>query len=347
MPTLQIQSEKRLSWIIAISLLQMAVADLCHAAKAASQESTATVVPMPESAKAIFCASVEALTGLQSVAWPLVALLVILLIAFNARVGRLFGLLPQFVHKIRGPAGIEIEINADAARAVRTNFRASYQEFVAQAKDEYERMADARCIPELLRNVVLTALPEVMENVEFKYSGDDVRATVHVDDIVFRGFLYQLTNYFPAKGSGGVGRRFSQRYGIIGQSWRLNKSIGRGTAVGGMGLSPTEGDKKRAIRDLVARWGMTEDEAAVASHERPATLSVILRHDGQRHGVLYIDSTRPNAFGVDEGADRTQPDANKIARSLQAHRATVRLAQALASVLEPLRLAAPLLEIGQ
>ena len=325
----------------------------CHMALALSPEVTAGKSQLPITPEAS-CTIAKTLTFLQSLAWPLLVLIVVLLVAFNARVGRLFGLLPKFVHKIRGPAGIEIEVNADAAKEVRANFRSSYQEFVRQAKDEYERMADARSVPELLRNVVISALPEMMQSNGLEYDQDSVRATVHVEDIVFRDYLYQLTNYFPAgQSGGGAGRRFSQRYGIIGQSWRLNESIGRGTAVSGIGPPPTRSDKERAIKELVARWGMTEDEATAASHERPATLSVILRYDGQRHGVLYIDSKHMNAFGADEehnGIRRSMTNstnANTIARALERHSAAVRLARAVAEALDPLRLAAPYLEVGR
>jgi len=131
------------------------------------------------------CTLTEVLAPVSSIAWPLLALLIVLLTAFNSRVGRLFGLLPRFVHKIRGPAGIEIEINADAAKEVRANFKASYEEFVRLAKDEYDRMANARGIRDLLRNVVRNALPEVLKRFELNDESDNVRATIHVDDIVF------------------------------------------------------------------------------------------------------------------------------------------------------------------
>ncbi len=177
------------------------------------------------------CGLTEALTPMSSILWPLLGLLIVVLVGFNSRVGRLFGLLPKFVHKIKGPAGIEIKINADAAKEVRANFRASYKEVGALAKDEYERMADARSVRELLRNVVQTALPEVLREKGLEYKQESVRATIHVDDIVFRSYLYQLIDYFPGQSRGGAGRRFSHRYGIIGQSWRLDESLGRGEAV--------------------------------------------------------------------------------------------------------------------
>jgi hypothetical protein len=125
-------------------------------------------------------------------------------------------------------------------------------------------------------------------------------------------------------------------------------------AVSGIGgPSPAPSDRERAIKELVAQWGMTEEEARRASHERPATLSVMLRHDGQRRGLLYIDCVRENAFGPDRkqdnsfGAATAGASANDVACALETHTATVRLSRAVAEVLEPLRLAAPLLEIGQ
>ncbi len=202
---------------------------------------------------------------------------------------------------------------------------------------------------------MLTALPDILREKEIDYRPDDVRATIHVDDIVFRSYLYQLVDYFPSSRNGSAaGRRFSQRYGIIGQSWRLNESLGRGKAVSGMGSpTPTRGDRELAIRELVARWGMTEEEARRTSHERPATLSVMLRYEGRSHGLLYIDSVHENAFGRDSiqddasAAAPTGASAKDVALALEANTATVRLSRAVAEVLEPLRLAAPFLEIGQ
>jgi hypothetical protein len=98
---------------------------------------------------------------------------------------------------------------------------------------------------------------------------------------------------------------------------------------------------------------MTEEEAALASREHPATLSVMLRFDGQRHGVLYIDCVRENEFGKDRKIDNMStdepkdPDATDVARTIERHPATVRLARAVGEVLEPLRLAAPFLELAQ
>jgi len=90
----------------------------------------------------------------------------------------------------------------------------------------------------------------------------------------------------------------------------------------------------------IERWGMTEEEARGASRERPATLSVMLRHDGQRYGVLYVDSVQENAFGTDASA-------SDVARALENHPITIKLSRAVAEVLEPLRLAAPFLEVAQ
>jgi hypothetical protein len=349
-------TSKRDYWLSAqTSSLASIIAMVPGAAQAAisSSETGSQTTALASGIETGTCSLPAGLAFLSGLAWPLLGLLIVLLVAFNSRVGRLFGLLPKFVHKIRGPGGIEIEINADAAKEVRANFKASYKEFVTLAKDEYDRMADARSISELLGTVVLSALPDILRKNGINYEPNDVRATIHVDDIVFRSYLYQLVDYFPpGRSDGGAGRRFSQRYGIIGQSWRLNESLGRGMAVSGMGgPSPAPSDRERAIKELVARWGMTEEEARRAS--RPATLSVMLRYDGQRRGLLYIDCVRENAFGPDRrqddssGAAQVGGSAKDVACALETHTATVRLSRAVADVLEPLRLAAPLLEIGQ
>jgi hypothetical protein len=53
-----------------------------------------------------------------------------------------------------------------------------------------------------------------------------LRATIHINDVIFPDYLYQLVDYYP--GDGGAHRRFSQRYGIIGRSWRSKTSHGTG-----------------------------------------------------------------------------------------------------------------------
>jgi hypothetical protein len=187
-------------WLNALTASLASIIALVSGAAQAAVSSSETGSQTTELASWITtgaCSLAGVLALLSGLACPLLGLLIVLLVAFNSRVGRLVGLLPKFVHKIRGPGGIEIEINADAAKEVRANFKASYKEFVDLAKDEYDRMSDARSISELLGTVMLTALPDILKENGIDYESDDVRATIHVDDIVFRSYLYQLVDYFP------------------------------------------------------------------------------------------------------------------------------------------------------
>ena len=111
-------------------------------------------------------------------------------------------------------------------------------------------------------------------------------------DIVFKDYVYQLVDYYPnANRATTAGRRLSQRFGIVGRAWRLRQSMGRGIAV-----SDVDGSNQ-----LIMYWGMQRDEADDQTHLRPANLCVMLidpEDNDNRVGLLYVDSTVPNAFGI-------------------------------------------------
>lgn len=153
----------------------------------------------------------------------------------------------------------------------------------------------------------------------------DIRATIHVRDIVFKDFLYQLVDYYP-KG-GGADRRFSQRYGIIGRSWRSGKSHGTGNAFG----------KLASEESLVEQWGMTRGETHGILKSKPSCLSVLLRSGGTESGILDIDASNENAFGNDNAAQT-------IAETLEKSAAVTELAAAVERALAPLRDAGPNLD---
>ena len=108
--------------------------------------------------------------------------------------------------------------------------------------------------------------------------------------MIFPDYLYQLVDYYPS--GGGAHRRFSQRYGIIGRSWRSKMSHGTGNAFAGAG----------SVQALVENWGMTEEEAHGQVNDRPSCLSVVVRHQSLPMGILFIDSTQKDAFGNDQVA---------------------------------------------
>lgn len=256
------------------------------------------------------------------IAWPLALLLALAMIGWNSRLRRIFGTGTRFVKKVSA-GGVEMEINAEAVDEIRDKLRGSFRELVGSARDEFERMADLQDIDRHLSAVIENVLTPITGGTP-----NGMRATIHVRDIVFKDFLYQLVSYYPA--GGGAHRRFSQRYGIIGRSWRSGKSHGTGNAFGPSASAET----------LVEHWGMTRDETHGVLNTRPSCLSVLLRVDNVPVGILYVDSTERNAFGIDQAAQ-------KLAISLESEPLVIKLASAVERTLTPLRVGGPNLDLKE
>ncbi len=185
-----------------------------------------------------------------------------------------------------------MEISADAVDAVKNQLRGSFGELITSADQEYKRMAQLFNLYQHLEKVTTIALPRALEEngVNTRMDDGDVRATIHVKDIVFVEHLYQIVDYYPVRRDA-AGRRFSQRFGIIGRSMRLEQSLGEGEAMA-LDANPE--------RSLITDWGMTKQEARAITRARPAYLAVILRgifDDDFPIGVLFVDSTHRNKFG--------------------------------------------------
>jgi hypothetical protein len=146
-------------------------------------------------------------------------------VAYNARLGRIFGFGTRLVKKITA-GGVEIEINSETLELVQRQLHGTFEELITGAADEYERIAEIQDVPTLLKNAIVANLPQGVKGL---------RGTIHVNDVIFPDYLYQLVDYYPA--GGGAHRRFSQRYGIIGRSWRSKTSHGTGDAFVGAGGS--------------------------------------------------------------------------------------------------------------
>jgi hypothetical protein len=281
---------------------------------------------------------------LGTVVWPLTIIALAFLIAYNSRLGRLLGLVPKFLRKIEGPGGITLEINPEAAKEVQKYFNSSFEELMSQAHYEYNQMAKTYQIRDKLERVIKEGLPHALK-ANGIHNDPALRATIHVPDIVFGEFLYQLVDYYPiSEGRGTAGRRFSQRFGIIGRAWRLKQSVGKGHALPAPPSNATPGQlqewKNKTTRTLIEEWGMFEEEAVPGSHGRPAYLCVLLRGDkGTYEGVLFIDSVTEQAFGADDVAHRVAADlANNPSCKI--------LAEAVAQTMTPLRLSGPELKVS-
>ena len=171
---------------------------------------------------------------MNAVAWPLVVLLLAYAafraISFN-QVRELFGAARPLIRKVSF-GGVAVEFNFEGLRERGIQTKNSFNDLVSRADKEYQLVAAQQEINSHLTNVMRHALPRVLEAKGLAKHPPDLRATVHVSDILFEHYFYQLTDYFPDNAAGGpAGRRFSERFGMIGRSWRLGTSSGRGNAV--------------------------------------------------------------------------------------------------------------------
>src|SRR5262249_46237257 len=127
-------------------------------------------------------------------AWPgaLVLSLSMLLTAVvrHPEFRELFGTFSSVVRKIK-LAGVELEIDSAAMQRVREFVGKTVVELMAKAKLEYDRMAEGLSVDERLSHVVRYALPVVLRDHRLS-EPENVRATIHVADILFKDYLYQL-----------------------------------------------------------------------------------------------------------------------------------------------------------
>jgi hypothetical protein len=264
-------------------------------------------------------------------AWPITLILIVIMVAYNKTLARLFGLSPKIIRKIKA-GGVEIELNAEEIDALRSHFTSSIKELTSKSEDEYTRIREYWRIYDYLEHAVSHALHRRLKQEGISKFPRDLRATLYVQDIVFVGYLYQFVDYYPTP-TGSVGRRFSQRYGIIGRSWRLQESLGEGDAFA---------TGKGAERTLIEDWGMMRRETQSQIRNRPAYLSVMLRSPEKVFpiGLLYVDSTVPNAFGNDK-------DADVMAKGMENESEIQELVKKLELAMDPLNFVAPNVDIGR
>lgn len=244
----------------------------------------------------------DLITGL---AWPAVVLIAVVL-AFTNRGQRLLRPVLRRIRTIAGPGGFALELTAEAAAATKADVEGAIAEFSSALRDEFDRLAYAEDVRHRLRATVNA----VLEDHDLP-DGHEYRATVHVRDALYGDALYQLVDYTP--GGGGAGRRFSTRFGMLGRSWRLERS-------------DYQDDVPTTTEQLISKWGMTQEQAEVAARGRRSFVCGLLRHEGGLVGILYMDAKPARAFPADI-PDRL--DASPLAEQLAA--AVARVHESIAS----------------
>jgi hypothetical protein len=225
---------------------------------------------------------------LDAIAWPLVALSIVLLTLGSRTFVRHFT--PIFKTLIRNAklksSLLDLEFNAEAAKDVKASIKSDLRSYIDAADIEYEQQVRVHNLSESLATAK-KALMEAMGTTDAHL----IRATIHVPDVVLKGYLYQLVNYTP--GGYGKGRRLSERFGILGRSWRLERSLCTNEA-----LTDSNNQLERE-EDLIQFWGMTREEAQGRSAlETSSCLCILLREEmtKMRVGVLYLACERANQF---------------------------------------------------
>jgi len=275
------------------------------------------------------------------VAWPIVTLILAGALVFRGDVARLL----RLVRKVTA-GGVTVEFSADDARRVQESIEQPFREFNKAAHRAYDQAVYGYSIrkhaskawdafPDLVKKHVKDPSTWILP--------DDARATVHVEDVVVKEFMYQLLDYLPR--GGGSGRRFSVRRGILGRAWRLEASYGTTDAldpaktraqVGGSIVGHSEADAA-----LVESWGMTWEDVAEWKHgDKRSCLCVVLRDSRDPNSakstrvpvaVLYVDCETPKAFGS------TDAEARAVAVALEDEDVMRALGNQIAKAMEDLR----------
>lgn len=213
-----------------------------------------------------------------AVIWPLVIVVIFFYLLHSKQAPeRLRSLLSGFKSLKVGVAELVLN-NSDKAKATTEGTFVSLRE---QAMLHFDLWVQRKSIRQKVEDVV----DKVMEHFQIKAEKElpPFRCTLHVPDIVFADALYQLLDYLPT--GGGRGRVFSVRFGMIGKVWRLRQSETQGSV--------------KTREDLVANWGMTSEEAKLATRDRKSFLCVLLRDDKESLlGTFYMDSQPENAFDI-------------------------------------------------
>jgi len=216
-------------------------------------------------------------TLVNGVAWPIGA--VVLLLILTSQRGRLLVRpLLRRLHSLGLPGGWSVELSEDAAAETKADVEGALSAYRPRLDTEFARLAHS----EGVRNRLATTLETVLSKQERAAAG--FRATVHIEDALVRNALYQLVDYWP-RGSG-AGRRFSVRFGALGRAWRLGASI-------------YERDVPTDDETLITQWGMTREQAQRAATGKRSFVCVLLEHEGEPVGVVFIDAEPANAFQPD------------------------------------------------
>jgi hypothetical protein len=254
---------------------------------------------------------------IRSIAWPVVALIALLIVAFS---GTLKEWLVEATRRLRKVSafGVEIELSERVATKVRELSEDAFGAYRQRLTTEFDRLVHtfqledrhARLVEEHIRPQ-LVAFGKV----------PSFRCTIHIEDVLFTETLYQLLDYYPPA-RGPRGRTNSIRFGIVGKSWRTRLDQ----------VERVSDDVSIRIRD----WGMTYEEAATAGHGQQSFAAILLLDErGSRVAIVYLDSDEPGAFGLGDG--RTDEFVTEVHRGAE----DLGITESISAITQDLRARSP------
>lgn len=120
----------------------------------------------------------------------------------------------------------------------------------------------------------------------------DVRCTYHVP--VWGNGLFQTCDYIPSGGGGG--RTFSRTKGIIGKAF-VEKRV----------LAENFQDDEEFRQQMRVKYNYTADELRQRKADRKSYLCYPIADENHKVlGLIYLDSSRPNTFTLDDANHSTE-----------------------------------------
>jgi hypothetical protein len=258
----------------------------------------------------------------RAVAWPVVALVLVLVVAMSGTLRKWLVTVVRNVRKVSA-LGVDVELSAKVATEVKEVTAEAFKALRMRVNVEFDRLVHVHHINDQRNRLIESVVrPELIA----RGSTPQFRSTIYVEDVLFSETMYQLLDYYP-KAPGSRGRTIPIRFGIVGRSWRSRRS-------------EIEEDVPTDPQQLIREWGMTWEQASSAGRDRRSFACVLL-HDDQQGQVclVYLDSPEVGAFGVSEW-EKTQ-----FVDAITAGAENIGLTKNVAVLLSDLRSRSPFIQI--
>lgn len=258
---------------------------------------------------------------LLALLWPLIIVLLVVYVLHSKGFIDSIKQLATTVSNLKIPGGLEIAFHSTE---VKSTLEEALKDYRDQVTKKYDALAAQYQIAETLARIAEGPIAEFLKG---KKLAANFRCTIHVRDTLLDNSLYQLTDYVAVgrKATGGKGRAWSVRRGMIGRCWRLEKSEVMGSVTNNK-------------HELIENWALIKDEVEYVERNQSILCHLMTAQNQSPLGVLYLDSEPASAFG----------DQNVMDAFMQAVAAAVKkfkLDDALEQVWEQAKRSAPLIKI--